>query len=1364
MRKNNISSHSSGTKISLKSWVSWEFLVAIWIGVQIVLTVTVGAYTVPGDLTLTVTHGGRVTDLTVGGQDIFFCGNGQELTGGFYVRENTIPDGAKIPNGCTNLITGDPDPSVFAPGTIGLSGQYWAPFKTSDSTTIEVRDLTIPDNDVAVIEIDESEYQTQTERGHYGGIYRDLELPEEQVPFVHELFFFSFEVKTRCGWRSKLHPLGFNEGGLDKFGYHNVSGWIEWHEWDPADVITRKPDKPHLESFISWVRFDALGTSQNMTADELTRFCGRSYRPKDAQYARIVLIVDGHMPRDGNPADPAEDSEVYFDNICFYKAPDLVQAQGKAGPHALFSGRTVDLVEHMTLPQVELDLEMTARIMPCSDYLLVQGKLGNKTTSERAIDLGFAIPILDENSNQELEWHYDMRNSIYVGQAEDLIKSSPFTFPGPVDLRPRCSSSVEIPGSHYQQLHNLQVSAYPISSLGIHKNDAVYGLSFGDALENELFEFDACHPGISRFGYQILQPGSEFVGYYFVEFNIGLLADSVESDDETEFSFIIFRSDDPDYEEKSNFREGMQKYQREIYPEGFHRPTNTPDQDWLLGGGFYPLDPGDNDGCDDNPNAFGFRYTQTSGDDGGIEPFIYVAFARGVGVLSYDRPWEGTFENHHDPEFRQNTYEGIGSEKDATYYSGGGLLGAIYRAKNARIFKIPPGDQELLADSPEGNTDPDELGFPTLLADSPTAYPGDSLQDYERRLLERVYEEHQYHSECFAGIELDNTFNARGKSNHLDVCGNRRSSFVENGGRLTYSFNHFLPAIPQLCSNVWILPHFRDVLTTIDETYPYGDHAPTNIEDEVISINALEPQFGGLKYGIINADVIGFESNASTRFNRSDHAFNFRRALARDKTVARKLLPVPCLAEVVATLWPGEPGAPHFWKYDYNLFKQILHESAWIALEWGFHPSFTGLFSGLFAEDQDLDDLVDTHFRQAFVPGIYPDVGYTEIYRQLHFAGWQPVTNVVNTSIADGQAPGDPGLLFVERFGPTEEATLDRPVYVTILNNDDLTLTLNDVVDVESLCRQYIGDMETEQEVEDSDICSEKYAMLREYDESKYGPLMAQASDRTKYFQLDLSDPDRFGLDNYNLHGAQLVNHASDNNAVNSPEIIAREFDPFGNLYSVKLCGAGERFVRIAGKRNLLVQDYGVIPDKALMVFKIWVDNKVDNGDGGDGREAGGRAYYERYGSWTSHAAETAHRSSFDAISSTDLSASALFRMDIGRSGCYDIRVSYPEVDRGTTSARYDVFLIERSFDEEGDTETVNTDPVLTTFVDQSARSETAIDEEGFISIGEIDVHLSANVDQVTVVVRLSSGGEETYQGAETYVLADAVKFEQVDP
>jgi hypothetical protein len=1329
------------------------FLIAIWLIIS--LQAIVYSVETQDGLHFTTDTDGRITDLTLGSgsvPNIAFCSG---LNGGFYIRDNTLIGVTQLPAGCVNLL----DSSEFGTGSIGISGADWTLYRDTTETDIINSELSNPTNHVASVKIDQSYLEPA---GHVGVIYQTVDFSvSNPSPDEHELYYLSFEVKTECGWRSLQKPNGFDAGGgRPQFGPHNVSARVEWFENDPVSVpITRNP---HPDSV--WNQFFAYGTSENMDGGHLTRFCGRSYRPRDKNYARIVLQVEGYMPYDGPEEGPsAVDSEVYFDNIYFFEAPLIIPVSGTNlfDPH---SG-DVPLFEYGTTN--ELNLSMNVSITPHDKYLLVAGELINThpTLDERAIDLGFAFPIKDD-SGQSLEWHYDVRNSIDISGADSSVQTLPFTFTGPIDCRPECKSSCLIPTSAFEQNHNQQISVYPISSLGIDLgSDPQYGLAFGDDLTDDppLAPFA---PSISHFGYHIVEPGANYNGYYFVEFNIGLLA-SAGAHPRTAFSFIIFRSDNPDLAEESSFREGLEKYQKDIFPNGFKRPTNTNDDDWLFGGGrFIPERVGsfwDTAGFTQDPNDFGFRYVQGQGD---WVPLLNYCFTHHVGFQIYDLPWKADFDNNYTPLYDQNTYSGLDAAQGA--YNLPGTFGDIYDEKVNKSFTIPPNNQEIFGEKP--------YSFPVYLADSPIEYVVGSLVDLELGAYNTLYSNHFDVGKCFSGIEFDNTFDYSGDANHLDLTDTRMADFVGAGGRLTYSFNHFKPAIPSLCTNTWFFPHVKNMLEAIDESRYHGDNNddPEGLdkEQEIISVNANESEFGGSKYGIINADVIGFESSADKDFNNSNHAFNFRRSVARDKSVSRHFGCLNCIETAMETIFTDPPGpGSELWPDQYDLETQIFDEVSWIALAWGFHPSIQMLFpESVFGGQQGFDRYVESVLRKRFQPSNEPAVGYTEIFRQLHLAGWKPVTNVVNSANST-TAPGDPTKLYIERFGPYEAVLpATRPVYVTALNNDDFTITLTDVVDYESEFESEYGnsisDMKSDLEVEFSKICDNKYGNPDEYGKAKID-INTAARAKDKNFYLDFSNLDEMTLDDGNLHGMQMIKRDS-NNAVNWVVVHASNFTENGQYYSLLRFADpnSEPKIRLGGFRIMNgTQQPGVIPDKALMAFKIWAELVVDNdGQGGDEeRSEAENPYYQRFGDWSTVSDETARRGSVDVVSSLARGAYALFSIDIAGNARYDIQVAYPDIAEATTGAKYEVYLRERNYDDEtGETEGTVTGPVLTTIVDQSQHDTGAMDESGFISIGEIEASRNFNVDRLTVVVKVSSAGGEYRGGEATVLMADAVKVARI--
>ena len=94
----------------------------------------------------------------------------------------------------------------------------------------------------------------------------------------------------------------------------------------------------------------------------------------------------------------------------------------------------------------------------------------------------------------------------------------------------------------------------------------------------------------------------------------------------------------------------------------------------------------------------------------------------------------------------------------------------------------------------------------------------------------------------------------------------------------------------------------------------------------------------------------------------------------------------------------------HLWTEREDLIGQLYDEATWISLAWGFHPSIQVLVpvEAFVGQDPDqlFDEYVDDLLRKRFQLGSEPAVSYTDIFRQLHLAGWHPATNVVNTAIS----------------------------------------------------------------------------------------------------------------------------------------------------------------------------------------------------------------------------------------------------------------------------------------------------------------------------------------------------------------------------
>lgn len=1306
--------------------------------------------TIPNALDITI-EDGRVTNLEMGnGTTIVFCAD--RPTGGFYIRKNTIPEGSQIPVGCTNIL----EDSTLNSDTIGIpdGAENWIkfPYPLSDPTVVTNADIpgSDPANSAAMIKLQQT---IVPEGGRYAGFYQALNLGDTEE---NKLYYLTFEVKTECGWRA----LGLTHGQLasdhDLYGPHRVAAYVEWFETMPTEPPSRNPAAGTFAN-----KFYADGTSQEMAGDNLTRFCGRTYRPEGRNYARIVLLAEGFMPDDGQD-DPII-NEVYIDNVYFFEAPPLVQVEGT---DLLETSDSVSLVEYGTETSLNLNMDIESPVVH-DDYIRIAGRLTNTSSDARAIDLGFAFPIKDVSLTQNLEWHYDVHNRILLSAADPLDRSQPFTFSGPVDSRPDTTCNRNIPTSRIPHNSNHQISAYPISSLGIDIDGTNYGLAFGDDLTNVPSSPDFT-PSISHFGYRIVNPapGDDFDGYYFVEFNIGLLG-SANPNGYSDFDFIIFRSDDPEFDETSSFREGLQKYQREIFPQSFTRPSSPEHRDWQFGGGlFFPeADEQNPSGWDENgftvdPNDFGYRYTQPNVFP--LETLLPYCADENVGCQLYNLPWDGDFPPESGDD--KNTHEKLRDARDAQ----GGF---VYLAKRARILHIPPNDQELFSSGP--------YRFPINLAASPDPNGNHGpLVSREIAVIRDSYGDNADYGECFSGIQLDTTFDFNNSSNHLDMTTTRMNSFVSNGGRLTYSFNTFTPAIPMLATNVWFFPHLESVLGEIDGGAPYGDNDDTeNQENELISVNAHESDFGGSKYGIICADLIAFETRANRNFNNSSHSFNFRRSLARDKSVARKFMTMDCTSEIRSMFEPdGEGPASQFWGSSTDLARQLFDEVSWVSLAWGFHPSIQSLFPvDYFGGDEDFDLFVEEYLRPRFLPDPdSPAKGYTEVFRQLHFAGWQPVTNVVNhVDLADRTVGGEPSKVYIERFGPYEGiGTENRPILLTLLNNEDFKVSCTDVVEYGS-SGVSISELETDLDVALSNICEEKYGDPASYDSGKKDRVITASIEKDKNFYLIISNVEELNLEEGNIGGIQMIQSIPTDDpedlfdAVNYPTIIAERFTEYGDHYSIVRINDRTQ-LRLGGPRYILGgQNPGVIEDKALMVFLIDVKRVVDNGEGGGGGERGAseNPYYQRVGRWSTMSDETAREGSVDVISSEELGAYALFSIDIAGNARYDVQVAYPEMADGTSGAKYEVYLQEERCDP--DTLEIITStmrgPLLTTIIDQSISHTETMDEDRFMSIGTIEPSRGSGVDNLRVVVKVSSARAERRSGRSTMLLADAVRVENLD-
>jgi len=541
-------------------------------------------------------------------------------------------------------------------------------------------------------------------------------------------------------------------------------------------------------------------------------------------------------------------------------------------------------------------------------------------------------------------------------------------------------------------------------------------------------------------------------------------------------------------------------------------------------------------------------------------------------------------------------------------------------------------------------------------------------------------------------------------------------------------------------------------------------------QDELLAGNFNSQYIGGSKYGIIRADLGGFESSPVLRYNQGSAAFNFRRTVTREKNMARLLTDFPCIDGMRQNF--GDEGCPQWndlWDYSPEyMYKQIVNETVMMALAWGFHPSIHNLLRDYTDSFGNLEALIDGYIRTRFT-GDATFEGYTSIYKQLHLAGWKPVTNAeAHVDELNDELP----LLYVERFGSDHLAGPTNPKYFTVLNNDSLSFTLVQLTEEEIFGGPppvYFDDIDDVQRLDETGKCDD----VQECDNYPY-QLAADSffnENKDKSYFLEIHDPIRLGLWNGNLFAEQLVENPENLDVCNWPRIIADEFDESQGQanYSIKRNMVPPVSIIIGGANPTLQQRID-IEDKALMVFKIWHSLIVNNGpEGGGGGERSGSQtdstlssqYYERYGSnWQRVESDLGYGGNLDQLPAGDSAASAFYKFTIGLGGRYRVMAHLPATTQAPAPARYDVYVLEYLEDPAG--ESALGDPVWTTTLDLTG-SETYrsnVDEDGFFEIGIVTLNLT-EPELATVVVRLSSAGDDTEHTStgSSYVLADAVKL-----
>jgi len=420
----------------------------------------------------------------------------------------------------------------------------------------------------------------------------------------------------------------------------------------------------------------------------------------------------------------------------------------------------------------------------------------------------------------------------------------------------------------------------------------------------------------------------------------------------------------------------------------------------------------------------------------------------------------------------------------------------------------------------------------------------------------------------------------------------------------------------------------------------------------------------------------------------------------------------------------------------------------------------------------DDDTFFDTFIKPIFGDDTLPVHGLalTSIFRELHSAGWRPRTQVsieydVNDSGVD---------LYVERFG--DSGIGGNHVYFTVLNNDGLILTCTHFAKMFAdgeHAEKSIDEIQTPQEFEEYEICEKDFECIDFPDTCPIDTL----KDFHKKFILTIHKASTLGLmlTVGNIKGKQLV-YRPENTAVCNWSLVQDwEFaeGPSPEIYTLKRIPPPFDELKIGGPwiPPNFNQNYLSIEDKVLYVFKLWNDPMVDNGDGG-GEGGGSRSsnedseqrhsHYERIGSGWQTYDSAGYNGSVDTVSIADADAFAFFSINTGVGGELDVLAHFPITPQATTAAQYDVYVVD--YLESSAREAVLGDPVLTRVIDQSNADAyaTTANEEGFITIGTIDVNLSP-MEIKTIVVKLSLAREQGSVSPSALLVSDAVMVKQAE-
>lgn len=689
----------------------------------------------------------------------------------------------------------------------------------------------------------------------------------------------------------------------------------------------------------------------------------------------------------------------------------------------------------------------------------------------------------------------------------------------------------------------------------------------------------------------------------------------------------------------------------------------------------------------------------------------------------------------------------------------------IYEAQLEYKLTLP-GGLDLFSRNPS-DANLEDYFFPVLLADSD--FGSADLVDLDKEYINTADEiVGQATVRGLEGIQCDNTFFAASGANHLHFDEDHLQAFVgAKNGTLTYSINHLEPAIPQLAANVWYLDAINQKLAEIDDDGSCfgdgtdGDGYGQNLDHELISVNANEPAYGGSKYGIMRADNGGFESSIDRFSNRSDRSQNFRRTMARDKNMSRLIAEVDS-AKCMLSNWSNCANWTTLWGDEDEFRTQVMYEAAWIALAWGFMPSITAMFRGDFT-------FYDTFIKPIFGDDTIPVHGLalTSIFRELHVAGWRPRTQVA-IEYTDNKSGVD---LYVERFG--DSGISGNAVYFTVLNNDGLCLTCTKLAKMFASgehAEKSIDEIQTPEEFEEYQICEKDF----ECNDFPIDCPTSTLKDLHKEFFLNIHKASTLGLmiTVGNIKGIQLVYRPENSTVCNWSLVQDWAFTEGwqSDYYSIWRIAVEDK-LRIGGPWPTIIQQPLSIEDKVLYVFKLWNDPTVDNGDGGgegDGSRSGTEgteqrnSHYERYGSGWQTFDRTGYNGSVDAVAVADTEACVYYSINTGAGGELDVLAHFPVTTQATTAAQYDVYVVD--YLEGPAREAVLGAPAFTRVIDQSNAEAyaTAADEEGFITIGTIDVTL-APMEIKTIVVKLSPAREQESVSPSALLVSDAVMVKQAE-